>query len=211
MPCPLGIRTLLMNTPLSCWKRTPQGGVPRIPESQFMAGAGAPVQPSRGGLQNVYHQLNHITVLIECTPGCHNHALCLIDWKIMITCSSHQAGVGTSDFIHPWAHLHPSSHHPLLPGESIAWGTQSHIIAFEEGVNCVLPLLHPELKIRPGQDLHLFSWGSPPVLMRIPSVSLHLTSNCRVSLFVAPFYTHACTTHMFIFCDFIGMICGREG
>lgn len=111
----------------SLLEEAPTGRCPyRSPKTQLAAGAEALIQPeTQGRLQNIYPQLNHITILIEYTPGCKNHALCLIDWKIIITCSSHHACIETSDIssaLNPPAIFllpSPSQGCPVPPGNPI--------------------------------------------------------------------------------------------
>lgn len=182
-----------------------------IPETQLVAGAGAvvrPCSPAQGGLQNVYHQLNHISVLIECIPGCHNRALCLIEWKVMITCSSHQTYVGT------WG-----SHSPLsLPAPSLPlplpWKVRSladpvlhhRLWGRRELCATFAPSLISKCRIGPGQALHWLSSQESP---HFPSIFILLAILDPFSS-VTHFYIRARITRMLVFCDFVGMTYGKE-
>lgn len=90
-----------MNVSIFFWHFSPENATvrPRLPSwPQAPTGSchpGSPEQALRHRHKKVCKiicsQLHHITVLIEYIPGCNNHALCLIDWKMLITCSSSQA------------------------------------------------------------------------------------------------------------------------
>lgn len=206
MPCPLaGWGPLSPPGP-----RPPQGGVPMDPRRRLLdtdTGKSAKALLSASSYYNpnwIHTRLQQSRIVsnwLENNDHLFFESGCVETWDI---CSAS---------IPPGALFVPSAlpASPLLPGKPIVLQILlSHGMAFKQGVHSFAASRLTALQICPGLDLLDLNLGAhnnahfPPIFFYYQSYSWAL------SLFVAYFYAHVSYTHS-VFCNFTGMIYGKEG